>query len=466
MKKSNRFLFILIFCLSVYFASGQGNKLLLLASGLINPVDITNCGDSRLFVVEQRGRIIIVNSDGSLQAKPFLDITDRVVYGGERGLLGLAFHPDYQTNGYFYVNYIGAEDVTHIVRFKVSESDVNQADSTSETELLNLKQPFNNHNGGDLKFGPDGYLYIGLGDGGLGGDPGNRAQNRMLLFGKILRIDVNSGDPYAIPETNPFVNNESALPEIWAYGLRNPWKFSFDRLTGDLWIADVGQNAWEEIDFQKADSKGGENYGWRCYEGNHEYSIGGCDSEELYTFPVHEYAHGAECSVTGGYVYRGSPTSPFYGHYFFTDYCSDRIFTLHLENNNWVKQEFGQFSGNNFSAFGEDAQGQLYVAGVKSGKIFRIDDRTTNTQEVKQNENVKLTRISNANIFRIETEKTAGLETFVLVYDLKGRKRFQANSKSESFEADLSPLRSGTYIFNIVVNGKNHAQKVFLNKPK
>lgn len=463
---SQLFPLVVSFLLFLNVNAQESANLVTFASGLRSPVDIANCGDSRLFVVEQRGRIIIVNNDGSLQEKPFLDITSRVVYGGERGLLGLAFHPNYKTNGYFFVNYVGPNDVTYIARYRVSDINSNEADPTSETVLLSVKQPFSNHNGGDLEFGPDGYLYIGLGDGGSGGDPGNRSQNLTSLFGKMLRIDVNSGNPYAIPENNPFISNASALPEIWAYGLRNPWKFSFDKLTGDLWIADVGQNVWEEINFQYAGSQGGENYGWRCYEGNHPFNTTGCGSEELYTFPAYEYAHGAECTVTGGYVYRGSTDSPFYGRYFFADYCSDRIFMLHLENSQWVKQDFGRFTGNNFSTFGEDSQGQLYVAGLSSGKVFRIADQSTAVTELSSTEKVRITRISGVNIFRIETQKAINEELLLTVYDLEGRKHFQANSKEASFEANLSFLKPGAYIFNLLVNGKNHAQTVYLAKPK
>ena len=250
-------------------------NLIVFATGLITPVCISNAGDSRLFTVDQHGLIMIVDSAGNVNPIPFLDIKSHVTYSGERGLLGLAFHPRYKTNGYFYVNYVGVGDSTHISRFSVSTSDPGKADPSTEYKLLTLYQPYTNHKGGDLCFGSDGYLYIGLGDGGGGGDPGNRAQNLSEYLGKILRIDVNSGSPYSIPQTNPFYNNPTARKEIWAYGLRNPWRFSFDRLTGDVWIADVGQDAYEEINFQPAAGTGGQNYGWRCYEGNNAYNITG-----------------------------------------------------------------------------------------------------------------------------------------------------------------------------------------------
>jgi len=344
----------------------------LFAEGLKKPVGIVNAGDNRLFVVEQEGTITVLDSAGNSDSVAFLDITQKVVYGGERGLLGLAFHPNFSHNGYFYVNYIGAGDSTHISRFSVMYNDPGRADPLCELKLLSLAQPYENHNGGNLSFGPDGYLYIGLGDGGNGGDPGNRAQNKKVLFGKMLRIDVNGGSPYAIPPSNPFCNDTSAAGEIWAYGLRNPWRYSFDALTGDLWIADVGQNKYEEINMQPASGEGGDNYGWRCYEGDEEFNSSNCDTTADFVFPVHTYNHGIECSVTGGYVYRGKEISPWYGQYFFADYCSDRIRTLKREGGIWVEIEYGQFPGNSFSAFGEDVNGELYVAGHTSGRIYRL----------------------------------------------------------------------------------------------
>jgi len=365
-------------------------KMVSFATGLSNPVSIANAGDNRLFVVDQAGYIRIVDVGGNVKSQPFLDIHDKVIFGGEQGLLGLAFHLDYKSNGYFYVNYVGTGNITHISRFKVSASNPDMADPGSEFILLTQPQPFTNHNGGNLCFGPDGFLYIGLGDGGSGGDPGNRAQNPMEYLGKLLRIDMNKGNPYAIPPSNPFYNSTTTRGEIWALGLRNPWRFSFDRLTGDLWIADVGQDDIEEIDFQPAASKGGENYGWRCYEGNKIYNNSGCNSESSYSFPVYTYPHGEECSITGGYVYRGSQSSLYYGYYFFADYCSDRIWTLHKVAGTWVKEDFGHFTGNSFTTFGEDFQGQLYIAGTKSGTIFKVlDYKSADTTKVTVMGNIK-----------------------------------------------------------------------------
>jgi len=344
----------------------------LFAGGFSRPVCIANAGDSRLFVADQHGIINILDSAGNIYPEPFLDITDRVVYGGERGLLGIAFHPGYLSNGYLYVNYIGAGDSTHVSRFSVSPGNRNKADSLSEMKLLTIWQPFNNHNGGDLCFGPDGFLYTALGDGGSEGDPDNRSQNPRDFHGKMLRIDVDHGDPYTIPATNPFYGNSNIFNEIWALGLRNPWRFSFDRLTGDLWIADVGQDKWEEIDFHSSSGTGGENYGWSCFEGDQPYKTGDCKSTAEFTFPVYTYQHGPECSVTGGYVYRGLTSSPYYGYYFFADFCTDQIWTLHYESGKWIRKDFASLPGNSFSTFGEDYRGGIYVAGLASGNIYRL----------------------------------------------------------------------------------------------
>jgi glucose/arabinose dehydrogenase len=440
------------------------NKLIPFASGLTSPVCIAHAGDNRLFVAEQRGYIRMVSSTGTVGSLPFLDITDRVNFGGERGLLGIAFHPKYKTNGYFYVNYIGKDNNTNISRFTVSTGDPNLANPESELKLMTIIQPYQNHNGGDLKFGPDGYLYIGLGDGGSGGDPGNRAQNPNELLGKMLRIDVDHGNLYAIPATNPFHNSTTTKGEIWAIGLRNPWRFSFDRLTGDLWIADVGQDAIEEINFQPASSAGGENYGWRCYEGNQAYNTSGCAPSSSLTFPVYAYPQGAECSVTGGFVYRGSTASPFYGHYFFTDYCSDKIWTLHKVLGNWVRQDFGQFSGNNFSTFGEDVNGQLYVAGVTSGIIFRIGDQSTGIDPHENLTGVKVIHVPFSDQIRLETETNGQPQMQIGVYDMKGIKHYQDNTHEPIYEFNLGFLPAGIYLLKVTVDGKNQVQKLVLGK--
>ncbi len=343
---------------------------------LTRPVFVTDAGDgtNRLFIVEQSGRILIAEN-GRLSAEPFLDIRDKITTrGNEQGLLGLAFHPDFKNNGLFYVNYsrVGNGDNV-IAEYKVT-SDANAADPNSAKTLLTIPGLEPNHNGGMLAFGPDGYLYIGAGDGGGAGDQhgsiGN-GQNLDTLLGKILRIDVN-GDPYKIPPTNPFVNQANARPEIWAYGLRNPWRFSFDRATGDLYIGDVGQSSKEEVDFQAASSKGGENYGWRILEGDECYDASqNCARPDLVA-PIAVYSHDFGCSITGGYVYRGQKYPWLVGQYIFADYCSGIVWaTARDAKGRWQTNQVGKFD-DTISSFGEDAAGELYVVGHGGGTIYKL----------------------------------------------------------------------------------------------
>ena len=304
-------------------------------SGLVQPVHITHAGDGsgRIFIVEQSGRIR-VSSDGTLRQVPLLDIGTRISCCGERGLLSVAFPPGFGSKRHFYVDYTHTSGNTVVSRFRMG-ADPDVADPSSEQILLTIQQPYANHNGGQLAFGPDGYLYVGMGDGGSGGDPQNNAQNPASLLGKILRIDVESGAfPYAVPASNPFVTAAGYRPEIWALGLRNPWRSSFDRRTGDLYIADVGQNLYEEIDFQPAGGTGGENYGWRIQEGAHCYNPNPCDRTGLIQ-PVFEYDHSQGCSVAGGFVYRGAIYPRMQGVSFFSDYCSGRVWGLRREGASW-----------------------------------------------------------------------------------------------------------------------------------
>lgn len=342
----------------------------MVAQGLERPVDLRslNDGSGRLFIVEQPGRILILQN-GQLLATPFLDIRSEVgSSGNEQGLLGLAFHPQYAQNGFFFVNYTDNNGNTVIARFHVS-SDPNLADPGSETALLHVEQPFSNHNGGSLAFGPDGYLYAGLGDGGSQGDPHGNAQNTNVRLGKILRLDVDHGDPYAIPADNPFKNG--GAPEVWAYGLRNPWRLSFDRATGDLFIGDVGQNTWEEIDYLPAGSPGGTNFGWNAMEGNHPYEG---QNQSGFTAPVAEYSHQAGgCSVTGGYVYRGAALPEWQGIYLYGDYCTGIVWGLIHSAGGWQTQVLFR-TGFNVSSFGEDAAGELYLVDL-GGAVYRLEHK-------------------------------------------------------------------------------------------
>ena len=318
---------ILLFSLTMMSFFGQSQTITLqsFATGFDSPVEITNAGDSRLFVVQKGGLIRILNSNGSINTTPFLNLSTLISSDGERGLLGLAFHPNYAANGYFFVNYTNTSGNTVIARYSVNSGNPDIANITG-TILMTISQPYTNHNGGSIKFGADGYLYIGMGDGGSGGDPGNRAQNINENLGKMLRIDVNStiSPFYTSPATNPYVG-VAGNDEIWAIGLRNPWKFSFNRLNGDLWIADVGQGAIEEINkIVNPLPNTGINFGWRCYEGNSTYNTSGCAPSSTMTFPFAQYARsGGACSVTGGYFYTGSTYPNFQNKYFFTDYCDD-----------------------------------------------------------------------------------------------------------------------------------------------
>jgi glucose/arabinose dehydrogenase len=343
-------------------------------TGFSNPLGITHTGDGtgRLFIVERGGKIWLVKS-GSSQKILFLDVSDRVITaGGEQGLLGLAFPADYAGKDYFYVHYTGSPDGRTVVsRIRLS-SDPDSADPSTEEVLLTTAQPFGNHNGGQLQFGPDGYLYIGLGDGGSGGDPLKKAQDLTSLLGKILRIDVESdAEPYDIPSDNPFVNDPNAASEIWALGLRNPWRFSFDGATGDLYIGDVGQSSLEEINVQAAGSPGGENYGWSIMEGTRCFGSPSCDTTGI-SLPVAEYDHSqGECSVTGGSVYRGDEFPAMRGIYFYGDFCSGRIWGLQRQGAFW-ENVFLLDSPYLISTFGEDEAGSLYLADYASGDIYRI----------------------------------------------------------------------------------------------
>jgi len=352
---------------------GIGARLESVVSGLSSPLYLTSPpGDlSRLFIVEQGG-IIRVIKDGALLPVPFLDISTRISAGGEQGLLGLAFYPDYSTSGRFAVHYTDPAGDTHLSIFQIS-ADPDVADAASELVILTADQPYANHNGGQLTFGPDGLLYLGLGDGGAGNDPEGRAQNLSDLLGSILRVDVQTGTSYTIPADNPFVGQAGVQPEVWSYGLRNPWRFSFDRATGDLYIADVGETGYEEVDVAPSSDGGGKgtNFGWNIMEGTHCLTDASCDQTGL-TLPVFEYGHDQGCSIIGGYVYRGSAIPDLQGQYFYADLCQGWVRSLRYsagaatEVTDWPTLRPG---GSVFS-FGEDAAGELYV--LSTAGVFRL----------------------------------------------------------------------------------------------
>lgn len=343
------------------------------ATGLQEPTHVTSAfdGTGRLFVLEKAGRIRIIRN-GSVVGRPFLDIRSLVgSRGSEQGLLGLAFHPRYRETGSFYVNYTDRRGDTVIARYTVS-TDPDAADDTSAALLFRIPQPAANHNGGNLVFGPDGYLYVGMGDGGGGGDTFGNGQNLTALLGKMLRVDVDARSPYGIPPDNPFVERPEVRPEIWAYGLRNPWRYSFDRATGDLYIADVGQNAYEEIHLQPAGSTGGQNYGWPIMEGMHCFPArAACDGTGL-EMPVAEYSHDLGCSITGGFVYRGPRYPAAHGAYLYADFCSGRIWALgYTPDGSWRQTELLR-TDLGISSFGEDEEGELYLTSLGPGGVYHL----------------------------------------------------------------------------------------------
>jgi glucose/arabinose dehydrogenase len=340
------------------------------ASGLESPLWLTAPpGDPRLFVVEQPGRIRVIK-DGRVLERPFLDITGEVLWGGERGLLSVAFHPRFAENGRFYVNYTSRPDGDTRVERYLTLPGADTADASSAATVLEVEQPFPNHNGGQVMFGPDGMLWIGMGDGGAAGDPFGHAQNRNTLLGDLLRIDVDSAEPYSVPAGNPYAGQRGRRGEIWAYGLRNPWRFAFDRVTGLLYIADVGQDKWEEINVAPADSLA-INYGWNRMEGKHCYGSLGCAPRGT-LLPVVEYGHDQGCSITGGFVYRGTRLPELAGHYFYSDYCAGWLRSFKYENSavvdhrTWDVPNVGPIL-----SFGEDATGELYVLSGH-GAVYRI----------------------------------------------------------------------------------------------
>ena len=356
--------FLFAFLFYAFFNSLYAVSLSLVEDNFKSPVLVTYSNDQRLYVVEKYGNVFVLDKSRKKRAL-YLDASELITAkGSEQGLLSIAFHPMFHENGYLFIYYTAKNGDNTLARLTVDPSQQQINLKTLEI-LFAVKDPASNHNGGMLTFGMDGYLYVGLGDGGRGGDPWDNAQNLKTLLGKLLRINVNQTNGYTIPDDNPFVNYEDARAEIWAYGLRNPWRHSFDSQTGELWIADVGQNKWEEIHWQAANSKGGQNYGWRLMEGNHCFlPKKDCDNGNLVK-PVAEYGHKHGCSVTGGYVYRGKLVKELFGKYIFGDFCTGTIWTVDKDAN-FEMQELMK-TDLNISSFGEDIQNELYVIDYRGG---------------------------------------------------------------------------------------------------
>lgn len=451
---------LLIGFMSIILQAQPVIDLELFASGFSSPVEMVHAGDDRFFVVEKNGVIKILNSNGTTNADPFLDISGIVIdptgANDERGLLGLAFHPDYANNGYFYVNYINNAGNTQVSRFSVT-GDPEIADPGSELPIIDYNQPFQNHNGGCLRFGPDGYLWIASGDGGSGGDPGNRAQNTALLLGKLLRIDVDNpggGNNYGIPADNPFAGSVNDAEEIWAYGLRNPWKFAFDADNNEVWIADVGQGDVEEINRQ-SHTAAGLNYGWRCYEGSVPFNTTGCPPVGDLTFPEAEYSSSSgsgNCSVTGGYVYRGSMYPGLTGLYFSADLCSGRIFTVDQAGD--IENQ-GSFGGT-WVSFGEDINGELYIMDI-GGDIYRIEDDNLSVPDLEANP-VILSPNPATSMIRLQTANSEIAK--VVIYGIDGSLVLDRTAVGSTIiELSVASFRSGIYLVNIEDTSGNIAIK-------
>lgn len=451
----------LLFCagiFSFFMFNAQSITLEEFATGLTAPVEITHANDSRMFVVQQNGIIKILQANGTVNSTNFLNISSKITYGGERGLLGLAFHPQYPSNGYFFVYYNDTSGNITVARYTRSAANPDVADASTEKIILNLPKPFDNHNGGSIHFAPDGYLWVVTGDGGSGGDPNNNAQNKNSLLGKLLRLDINSTGAYNIPPGNPFAGIDGA-DEIWSYGLRNAWKFNFDTVSGNVMIADVGQGQIEEINRMPL-TQPGINYGWRCYEGNNTYNTSGCAAQSTMTFPVAAYDHsGGKCSITGGYVYRGTQYPALQGRYFFADYCSTQIGSLNSDDSiTWTAPS----SGNNFSTFGVNNQNELFVAAVNNGKIFRLTTSAVlGTQENDLSTSIK--------VFPNPASKTVFIEgvkdknATVEIINFEGRKVLEQGKTGNDGSINISGIPAGVYFISISSgNLKSYSKKLII----
>jgi len=442
---------------------GQTIRLNPVTSGFVKPVDISSTGiqnDTRLFITEKDGRIKILNQDGSVLSKPFLDIDAKVnSSANERGLLGLSFHPDFQDNGYFFVHYTNTSGHSTISRFTVSPNDKNLALPESEKIVLVVNQPFNNHNAGDLVFGRNGYLYIGMGDGGSAGDPGNRSQNPKQLLGKMLRIDVNTENlPYLIPPSNPYANSVDTLPEIWAFGLRNPWRISMDTSRNELWIADVGQDRWEEVNMAPADL-GGLNYGWRCYEGNAAFNTSGCNLNATFLAPVHVYANqfNTGCSVTGGFVYRGKAYPGLSGMYIYCDFCTGLFWGIVKKaDGTFQNQLLGDFDDMEFATFGTDNAGEMWVAGLGNGTIYKISDAVSSVYDRQDSAQFMVYPNPVSNLLTIVSNHQVSDHESFIISGLNNQATWVVRPVafgSNSIQMDVKDLPSGMYSVRPVTGG-------------
>lgn len=443
-----------------------------------SPVDLQNAGDgsNRLFVVEQAGKIkVFQNQQNVTSTKIFLDIADQVTSGGETGLLGLAFHPDYKSNGYFYVNYTAPNPLRTIIsRFKVSSVNSDSADKSSEYILMSYNQPYSNHNGGCIAFGSDGYLYISSGDGGSGGDPDNNAQNITNPLGKILRIDVdNPQSPlnYGIPAENPFVDSTDTniRKEIYAWGLRNPWRFSFDPETNLLWCGDVGQGNWEEVDI----IKNGKNYGWRCYEGAHDFNTTDCNG--VYEMPVWEYSHSLGISITGGFVYRGKNVPELTSKYIYGDYGSRRVWALQYDVINPTTSSQITTAAGSITSFGVDEEQELYLVSF-DGNIYKFIPTIASVNENNIISDYKLFQ-NYPNPFNPSTNiswqsPVSGWQTLI-IYDVLGNEIATLVDEERSagfYSIEFNPdnfdqhLASGIYFYRLVSGSFSQTHKMILLK--
>ncbi|MEP6846782.1 MAG: PQQ-dependent sugar dehydrogenase [Panacibacter sp.] len=491
-----RFTMLALCMLLVYAVKPQSsNNLPQLAltpfvQGFDAPMDIANCGDSRLFIAERLGKIWIVDATGNKMAEPFLDITDLVftVYPNsydERGLLGLTFHPNYPDSPYLYVNYTGHDSDSHVSRFTLNPNNSNKALRHSKFDIIKVSQPadpiFLNHKAGCIKFGPDGYLYTTFGDGGSANDPLNNAQNPRILLGKMIRLDVDhpdavSGKHYSIPADNPFVNVPKFKSEIWATGLRNPFRFSFDSKNGALWLPDVGQDLWEEINVVPGGSKGGKNFGWSCYEGFHNFKPDSCDANGTpYTFPIVEYKHPTDncAAITGGFVYRGNRFKKMQGRYFYNDYCTGKFSTVFKYNDTWLNLFLLESTQYAFTTYGESADKELYVADNLNGIIYHVVDSSDSNassspvatgNDIIKSLVVKLYPNPNHGQFNIELTAVANETYRVSITNLFGREIMRDTRNAvkghNRWSFNATQLPKGIYVLHLQ-SGRGSASTKF-----